>query len=95
MIGDLSIADPHRVDRFEVDGLTSRGDAEEVTKLGAVVGLVRRDDVAADCLPMNLGPEVGKRLAQTALQDANASFVGRGAGLRGVVDEVISEQFVE
>jgi hypothetical protein len=44
---------------------------------------------------MDLGPEVGKRVAQSPVEDANTGFVGRGAGLRGVVDEVVGEQFVE
>jgi hypothetical protein len=95
VVGDLSVADSHGVDRFEMDGLAGGGDAEKVTELGAVVDLVGGDDVAVDRLPMELGSEVGKRVAQSAVEDANAGFVGRGAGLWGVVDEVVGEQFVE
>jgi hypothetical protein len=44
---------------------------------------------------MDLGPEVGKRVAQSLVEEENAGLVGRGAGLGGVVDEVVGEQFVE
>jgi hypothetical protein len=86
---------PHGVDRFEVDGLTGGGDAEKVAEMSGVVGLVGGDDAFVDCLPMDLGPEVGKRVTESLVQDEYAGFVGRGAGLRGVVDEVVGEQFVE
>src|SRR5258705_6176768 len=95
MVGDLSVADPHRVDRFELDGLAGGGDTEKVAELSAVVGLVGGDDVAVDGLPMDLGPAVGKRIAQSVVEDANSGLVGRGAWLGGVVDEVVGEQFVK
>ncbi|MDT5237158.1 MAG: hypothetical protein QOF47_3145 [Mycobacterium sp.] len=60
-----------------------------------MVDLVGGDDVGIDGLPMDLGPEVGKRVAQSPVEDANTGFVGRGAGLRGVVAEVVGEQFAE
>src|SRR3954466_12913643 len=93
--GDLPVAHPHRVDRFEVDGRTGGGNAEKVAEMSAVVDLVRGDNVTVDGLPMDLGPEVGKRVAQPLVEEANAGFVGRGAGLGSVVDEVVGEQFVE
>jgi hypothetical protein len=95
VVGDLSVADPHRVDRFELDGLAGGSDTEKVAELSAVVGLVGGDDVAVDGLPMDLGPEVGKRVAQSVVEDANSSLVCGGAGLGRVVDEVVGEQFVE
>jgi hypothetical protein len=78
-----------------MDGLTGRGDAEKVAAMGAVVDLVCGDDVAVDGLPMNLGSEVGKRVAQPAVENTNTGFVGRGAGLGGVVDKVVGEQFIK
>ena len=95
VVGDLSVADSHGVHRFELDGLAGGGDAEKVAKMGAVVDLVGGDDVAVDGLPMDLGPEVGKSVAQSVVEDANTCLVGRGARLGGVVDEVIGEEFVE
>jgi hypothetical protein len=44
---------------------------------------------------MDLGPEVGKRVAQSLVEDENTGFVWRGAGLGRVVDEIVGEQFVE
>jgi hypothetical protein len=67
VIGDLSVANPHGVDRFELDGLAGGGDAEKVAEVGAVVGLLGGDDVGIDGLPMDLGSEVGKRFAQTVV----------------------------
>lgn len=87
MVGDLSVANSHGVDRFELDGFATRGDAEEVALMGAVIGLKGGHDVAVDRLPMDLGPEVGKRFAQPVVEDANAGFVGCRAGLGSVVDE--------
>src|SRR4051794_18714066 len=78
-----------------MDGLASRGDAQKVAAMGAVVDLVGGDDVAVDGLPMDLGSKVGKRVAQPVVEDANTGLVGGSAGLRGVVDEVVGEQFVE
>jgi hypothetical protein len=95
VVGDLSVADSHGVDRFELDGLAGGGDAEKVAEMGAVVDLVGGDDVTVDGLPMDLGPEVGKRVAQSLVEEENAGLVGRGAGLGGVVDEVVCEQFLE
>ena len=40
---------------------------------------------------MDLGAEVGKSVAQPVVEDANACLVCRGAGLGGVVDEVVGE----
>jgi hypothetical protein len=34
-------------------------------------------------------------VALPRVEDSNAGFVGRGAGLGSVVDEVVGEQFVE
>ena len=45
VVGDLSVADSHGVDRLELDGLTGGCDAEKVTEVGAVVDLVGGDDV--------------------------------------------------
>jgi hypothetical protein len=59
-----------------LDCLTGRGDVEKVAEVGAVVDLVGGDDVAVDGLPMDLGPEVGKRVTQTLVEDVNAGFVG-------------------
>jgi alkylation response protein AidB-like acyl-CoA dehydrogenase len=81
VVGDLSVADSHRVDRFELNCLAGGGDAEKVAAVGAVVGLVGGDDVAVDGLPMDLGAEVGKRVAQSLVEDENARLVGCGAGL--------------
>jgi hypothetical protein len=69
------------VDRFELDGLAGGGDAEKVADVGVVVDLVGGDNVAVDGFPMDLGSEVGKRVAQSVVEDANAGFVGCGAGL--------------
>ena len=44
---------------------------------------------------MNLGPEVGERLTQSVVEHAHPGLVGCSAGLGGVVDEVVGEQFVE
>src|SRR6478672_6849071 len=57
--------------------------------------LERSHDVAVDGLPMNLGSEVGKRLAQPVVEQPHSGFVGGGAGLGRVVDEVVGEQFLE
>jgi hypothetical protein len=95
VVCDLSVADSHGVNGFELDGLTGGCDAEKVTEVGAVVDLVGCDHVFVDGLPMDLGSEVGKRLTQTVVEDANAGFIGRGSGLGGVVDEVVGEQFIE
>src|SRR6476619_2951648 len=95
VVGDLPVANSHRVDRFELNGLTGGGDAEQVAEVGAVVDLERRDDVAVDGLPQNLGLEVGERLAQPVVEQPHSGFVGGGAGLGRVVDEVVGEQFLE
>src|SRR6476661_7026898 len=95
VVGDHPGANSHRVDRFELNGLTGRGDAEKVAEVGAVIDLERRHDVAVDGLPMNLGSEVGKRLAQPVVEQPHSGFVGGGAGLGRVVDEVVGEQFLE
>jgi len=95
VVGDLSIAYSHGIDRLELNGLASRGDAEELAQVGAVVGLEGGDDVIFAGLPMDFGPKVGKRVAQSLVEDQNAGFVSSGAGLGGVVDEVIGEEFVE
>src|ERR1700710_1767077 len=95
MVGDLSVANSHSVDRFELDGLATRGDAEEVTLMSAVIRLKGGHDVAVDRLPMDLGPEVGKRFAQPVVEDTNAGFVGRRTGLGSVVNEIVAEQFLE
>jgi hypothetical protein len=73
----------------------SRSDAEKFAAVGAVVDLEGGDNVTVDGLPMDLGSEVGKRATQTVVENPNAGFVGCGAGLGGVVDEVIGEQFIE
>src|SRR3954454_22032444 len=83
VVGDLSVADSHGVDRFELDGLAGGGDTKKVTELGAVVGPVGGDDVAVDGLPMDLGPEVGKGVAQPVVEHPHSGFVGGGAGLGG------------
>ena len=95
VVGDLPVTNSHGVNGFEMDGLASRGDTEKVAAMGAVVDLVRGDDVTVDGLPMDLGSKVGKRVAQPVVEDANTGFVGCGARLGSVVDEVVGEQFVE
>jgi hypothetical protein len=95
VVGDLSVSDSHGVDRLESDGLAGGGDAEKVAVVGAVINLEGSDDVAFDGLPMDLGPKVGKRVAQTLVEHPHSGFVRGRARLGGVVDEVVGEQFLE
>jgi hypothetical protein len=81
VIGDLPVADSHGIDCFEMDGLAGGSDAEKLAAVRPVVDLEGGDDVTVDGLPMDLGPEVRKRVTQSVVENPNAGFVGRGAGL--------------
>jgi hypothetical protein len=95
VIGELSVLDAEDVYGVEVDSPAGRGYAEKLAMVGAVVGLVGGDFVGIDCLPMDLGIQIGKCCAQAGVELADAVFVGGDTGLRSVVDEVVGEQFLE
>jgi len=95
VIGDSAVADSHGINRLELDGLTGRSDTEKVAKVRAVVDLEGSDNVGVDSLPMDFGSKVGKGVAESLVEDANAGFVGCGTGLGSVIDEVVGEQLVE
>jgi hypothetical protein len=95
VLDDLAVPHPHGVDRLEVDLPTGGGDAEEQPLVGAMVGLVGRDEVAVGGLPVDLGMEVGERLAQQVVELPSAGLIRGPAGLRRVVEEVVGEELLE
>src|SRR5207244_12128985 len=65
VLGDLAVDDPHGVNGVETDLLPCGRNTEELSLVGAVIGLVRRHDVAGGHLPVDLGTEVGERDTQS------------------------------
>jgi hypothetical protein len=60
MVGELSVVNAEHVECFEVDLTAGGGDPEKFAVVGAVVGLVGRDPVGVDGLPVDVGAKVGK-----------------------------------
>jgi hypothetical protein len=67
VVGDLPVADSHGIDCFELDGLAGGSDAEKLAAVRPVVDLEGGDDVTVDGLPVDLGPEVRKRVTQSVV----------------------------
>ena len=61
----------------------------------AMVSLVGHHTVAVCELPVNLRMKVRKGLAHVSVELSNAGLVRTGSGLRGVIDEIIREEFFE
>jgi hypothetical protein len=95
VLDDLTVAHPHGVDRLELDLPPGRGDAEERPPVGPVVRLEGRDEIAVGGLPVDLGPEIGERLAQHVVQGPGAGLVRGPPGLWCVVEEVVGEELLE
>lgn len=82
MFDDLAVANAHGVDGFELDFPARRLDPKNRALMGAVVGLEGCDDVVIDRLPVDLGMEIRKSLAQGMIKTARAFLVRRPARLR-------------
>src|SRR5438093_11732247 len=88
VLGDLAVDDPHGVDGVETDLLPGGRDTEELSLVGAMIGLVGGHEVAGSHLPMDLGGEVGERGTQAFVQYPHPVLVGCRARLRRVVDKI-------
>ena len=95
MLGDLAIAHAHDVDGLELNFSARRRHAKKLSQMRPVIGLVGRHPVAIGKLPMDFGVEVGESGAEDFVQFSRAGLVGRAARLRGVVEEVVGEKFIE
>src|SRR5439155_11272948 len=76
VLGDLAVDDPHGVDGVETDLLPGGRDIEELSLVGAVIGLVGGHEVAGGHLPVDLGAEVGERRPQALVQHSHPSLSG-------------------
>src|SRR5207253_10726424 len=94
VLSDLAVDDPHGVDGVETDLLPCGRNTEELSLVGAVIGLVGGHEVAGGHLPVDLGMEVGKRGTQALVQHPHPGLVGCRARLRRVVDKIIGEKFL-
>src|SRR5438132_2392052 len=94
VLGDLAVDDPHGVDGVETDLLPGGRDTEELSLVGAVIGLVGRHEVAGGHLPVDLGAKVGERGTQALVQHSYPVLVGCRPRLRRVVDKIIGEQLL-
>src|SRR3989475_3422366 len=77
VLGDLAVDDPHGVDGVETDLLPGGRDTEELSLVGAVIGLVGGHEVAGGHLPVDLGAEVGERRPQALVQRSEERRVGK------------------
>src|SRR6266446_1255181 len=81
VLGDLAVDDPHGVDGVETDLLPGGRDTEELSLVGAVIGLVGGHEVAGGHLPVDLGAEVGERRPQALVQHSHPVLIGCRARL--------------
>src|SRR5882762_8071777 len=95
VLGDLAVAHAHHVHGLELDFATSWREAEEFALVRAMVGFVRRHPVPIGELPVDVRVEVRKGSAQNLVEFARAGFVGRASRLRGMVEKIVGEQFIE
>jgi hypothetical protein len=60
--------------------------------VGAVISFVCCHAIAVSELPVNLRVKVWKRRADVGVEFPNASLIGRGSRLSGVIDEIAREE---
>src|SRR5262245_65722346 len=94
MLDDLAVPDSHHVNAFKMDLAVSWGDAKKRPFVCAVVRLVCRHPVAVGDLPMDMCMKVGERFTNIAVELAHTGFVGSHVWLGSVIDEVVSEEFL-
>src|SRR3989449_2288756 len=95
VLSDLAVDDPHGVDGIETDLLPCGRNTEELSLVGAVIGLVGGHEITGGRLPVDLGTEIGERGTQALVQRPHPVFIGCRARLRRVVDEIIGKKFLE
>jgi len=95
VVGDLAVSDPRYVDTLEMNFVVSWSDAKKRSFMRAVICLVCCHPVAIGQLPMDLRVNVGKCVANIAVELSHAHFLGRHVWLRCVIDKVVGEKFVE
>jgi len=95
MLGDLAVVHPHNVDGFKVDFLTGRRHPQECSLVGSMIRLVSRHELSVGNLPVDLRVEIGECSTKGVVKTPDAIFIGSGAWLWGMVNEVVSEEFLE
>ena len=80
VIGELAVANPECIDGLEVDRAAGGRDAQERRRGACRSTPCTSSPGRLDRLPADLRPEVGKRLAQRRVQQANALLVWGGPG---------------
>jgi hypothetical protein len=95
VVGDLAVLDAHDIDRVEVYSAVSWSDSEKRPFMRAVVRLVGCHSIAIGKLPVDLRMKVRKCGTKIGVECSHTGLVGSRAGLRCVIDEIVSEQFLE
>src|SRR5215472_13932728 len=95
MIGDLAVLDTHDVDRLEMDLTVSWSDTKKAPFVSAVIRLVRCHSVTVGKLPVDLRMKVGECGTNVRVEFLYACLVRSRVRLRRVIDEIVSEEFVE
>src|ERR671917_381382 len=95
MLGDLAVPDSHDVDSLELNCAACWRDAKKLAFMSAMIGFVGCHAVAVGKLPMDLCVEVRERRAENFVKLACAGFVRSAPRLRGMVEEIIGEEFIK
>lgn len=95
MVGDLAVLDAHYIDGLEVDLAVSWSHTKKLSFMRGVVGFVRRHAIAIGKLPVDLGMKVWKCSTNMGVEFSHAGFVGSRVRLWCVIDEIVSEEFLE
>lgn len=87
MFDDAPVVHTHHVNGAEVDGAPGRIDSEQCAEMGPAVGLEGGHYVTIDCLPTDFGTKFWECGARSSEEHPHAGLVGRGLGLRCVIDK--------
>src|SRR5215207_1617937 len=95
MLGNLAVPHAHDVHGLKRDFAACWRDAEKLSLMRAMVGLVGRHAVAIGKLPLDGRVEVRERRAEDLVKLARARLVRRAPGLWRMVEEIVGEEFIE
>src|SRR5260370_26644734 len=95
MVRDLSLPDPHHINRFEMNRRMGRSNSKKRALVSPMVSFVRRHTVAVRELPVDFGIKVRKCLPHVRVKLAHSGLVWSCSRLRRVIDKIICEEFLE
>jgi len=96
MISNLAILYTHHIDRLKLNFFAGRLNTKNRSPMCPVIGLKGCHLIPVRALPMYLRPEIRKGFPDRYIQLFYIFFtIASHARLRGMIDEVISKQFVK